>query len=58
MSQELEGQMALFDLDGCSREVQAIYADEVCDECGGECTSSKECVEISGLYDEYGLEET
>lgn len=25
---------------------------EVCDECGTVCTSSKECVEISGLYDE------
>lgn len=27
-------------------------ADEVCDECGTACTSSKECVELSGLYDE------
>lgn len=26
--------------------------DEVCDECGTACTSSKECVEISGLYGE------
>lgn len=25
---------------------------DVCDECGMRCTSSKECVEISGLYDE------
>lgn len=25
---------------------------EVCDECGTVCTSSKECVEASGLYDD------
>lgn len=25
--------------------------DEVCEECGTLCTSSKECVELSGLYD-------
>jgi hypothetical protein len=34
MSEELEGQMSLFD------------TDEVCKYCGGHCTSSKECVEI------------
>lgn len=31
-----------------------LEADEVCDECGTVCTSSKECVENGGLY----LEET
>lgn len=29
-----------------------IDADEICEECGTACTSSKECVEISGLYEE------
>lgn len=29
-----------------------LDADDVCDECGTACSSSKECVEISGLYDE------
>jgi hypothetical protein len=32
--------------------------DEVCDECGTACTSSKECTEASGLYDEQGREQT
>lgn len=26
----------------------------LCQECGTACTSSKECVEISGLYDQWG----
>lgn len=42
--------MTLFDIDGCDEEIRAEHADEVCDECGGCCTSSKECVEASGLY--------
>lgn len=49
---ELEGQMALFNLDGCEADVQAEFADELCEDCGGQCTSSKECVETSGLYDD------
>lgn len=54
---ELEGQMPLFTVDGCDAKTQAQYADEICsnpicDECGTACTSSKECVELSGLYDE------
>lgn len=52
MSPEMQGQMALFTLDGCTPDVQAEHADEVCDECGGWCTSSTECVEASGLYDD------
>lgn len=53
---EMEGQMALFSLDGCEQEIQDQYADEVCDECGSHCTSSAECVEtIEELYgEEYG----
>lgn len=44
---ELPGQLCLFDdPDEDDDEI------ELCDECGSACTSSKECVEISGLYDE------
>jgi hypothetical protein len=58
---ELEGQMALFSLDGCDQETQDAHADEtctkpcctdyeteVCKYCGYCCTSSKECVELAG----------
>lgn len=41
MSEELEGQMALFELDG-----------DVCKYCGDHCTSSKECVELAGELDD------
>lgn len=40
---------------GCAGPEEIVGCDppeEACDECGTYCTSSKECVEISGLYDE------
>lgn len=49
---ELPGQMTLFTLDGCTAEVQAGHADEVCAACGGWRTSSPECVTEAGLYPE------
>lgn len=48
---EMPGQMALFSLDGSVQEDQ--FADELCEECGTACTSSKECVEtIEEIYGE------
>lgn len=44
--------MPILTLDGTDQETQDRYADEVCDECGGLCSSSKECVEASGLYED------
>lgn len=46
--EELPGQLSLFD-------TWQDY-EPLCDECGTTCTSSKECVEISGLYDQYGAD--
>lgn len=36
----------------CWRDRQELAEPEVCDECGTCCTSSRECVEASGLYEE------
>lgn len=59
---EMKGQLPLFSLAGCDTRTRAEFADEVChdptcwctgevcEECGTVCTSSKECVETSGLY--------
>lgn len=63
---EMEGQMPLFSLDDCDAEHDETYEQEtcegpscwcappqnICNECGTACTSSKECVQISGLYDD------
>ncbi len=51
---ELPGQLALFALPGELPQdgTTSTSTQELCDECGTACTGSKECVEISGLYDE------
>lgn len=40
------------DLNGLPPEERELYEDEVCEQCGTSCTSSKECVELSGLHDD------
>ena len=67
MTDQLPGQLTLFDgpyylathKDGvpnplvlfeCWQDGRAV--EEICEECGTVCTSSKECVGISGLYEE------
>lgn len=64
MTDQLPGQLTLFDgpyalpLPERTITVYETWQDheaaeqEVCDECGTVCESSKECVEISGLYDD------
>lgn len=52
---ELEGQLALFDLNSEQPDEQCDgcpICEGVCEECGQHCSSSKECVELSGLYDD------
>lgn len=49
---ELDGQMALFTLDGCDQHIIDAMEPEACEECcsfcGYHCTSSKECCELAG----------
>jgi hypothetical protein len=52
---EMQGQLPLFTLDGTDDYIQRWFADEnemdeICRECGQNCTSSNECIEFSGLY--------
>lgn len=59
---ELPGQMPLFryltDAEYVGLAETWMDYEPLCVECGTACTSSKECVEISGLYDQYGVRET
>jgi hypothetical protein len=55
VSDELPGQLPLFEpVVEHTQDVTWEAYEPLCRECGTACTSSKECVEISGLYDQYG----
>jgi hypothetical protein len=55
VSDELPGQLPLFEpVVEHTQDVTWEAYEPLCRECGTACTSSKECVEISGLYDRYG----
>lgn len=52
---EMTGQLSLFTIDGADEYIQRWFddegdGDEVCKECGHNCTSSKECAEFSGTH--------
>ncbi len=57
MSKELEGQMTLFDLADEQPDEQCAgcygcRGGEPCKQCGGFCTSSRECIELAEGGDE------